>query len=51
MLLHHLVASTSPGAVGSVSQPSALISSALASSSSTLGPTFYSFSRYLSLVS
>jgi hypothetical protein len=38
MLLHRLAASTSSGAVGSVTQPSALTSSATASQSSTLGP-------------
>jgi hypothetical protein len=40
MLLHHLVASTSPGVVGSVTQPCALTCSAIASQSSTLGPPF-----------
>jgi hypothetical protein len=38
MLLHHLTASTLPGAAGTVSQSSALIGSATASQSSTLGP-------------
>jgi hypothetical protein len=38
MLLHRLVASTSTGAVGTVTQSSALIGSATASQSSTLGP-------------
>jgi hypothetical protein len=38
MLLHRLAASTSPGVVGSVTQPFALISSATASQSSYLGP-------------
>jgi hypothetical protein len=38
MLLHHLVASTSPGAAGTVTQSSALIGFATASQSSTLGP-------------
>jgi hypothetical protein len=38
MLLHRLVASTSPGAAGTVTQSSALIGSAPASQSSTLGP-------------
>jgi hypothetical protein len=37
MLLHHLVASTSIGAVGTVTQSSALIDSAPTSQSSTLG--------------
>jgi hypothetical protein len=38
MLLHCLAASTSTGAVGTVTQSSALIGSATASQSSTLGP-------------
>jgi hypothetical protein len=38
MLLHRLVASTSPGAAGTVTQSSALIGFATASQSSTLGP-------------
>jgi hypothetical protein len=38
MLLRHLVASTSTGAVGTVTQSSALTDSATASQSSTLGP-------------
>jgi hypothetical protein len=38
VLLHHLVASTSSGTVGSVTQPSAPTSSATASPSSALGP-------------
>jgi hypothetical protein len=38
MLLCRLVTSTSPGAVGSVTQPSAFMSSATASQSSALGP-------------
>jgi hypothetical protein len=38
VLLHRLVASTSSGVVGSVTQPYALTSSAIASQSSTLGP-------------
>jgi hypothetical protein len=38
MLLYHLVASTSSGAAGSVTQPSAPTSSATASPSSALGP-------------
>jgi hypothetical protein len=38
MLLRRLVASTSSGAVGSVTQPSALIGSTTASQSSALGP-------------
>jgi hypothetical protein len=38
MLLHRLAASTSSGAVGSVTQPSALTCSATASQSSALGP-------------
>jgi hypothetical protein len=38
MLLHHLVASKSPGAAGSVIQPSAPTSSATTSPSSALGP-------------
>jgi hypothetical protein len=38
MLLRHLVASTSTGAVGTVTQSSALIGSVTASQTSTLGP-------------
>jgi hypothetical protein len=38
MLLYRLVASTSSGAIGSVTRSSALIGSATASQSSTLGP-------------
>jgi hypothetical protein len=38
MLLHRLAACTSTGAVGTVTQSSALIGSATASQSSTLGP-------------
>jgi hypothetical protein len=38
MLLHRLAASTSTGVVGTVTQSSALIGSATASQSSTLGP-------------
>jgi hypothetical protein len=38
MLLHRLVASTSTGAVGIVTQSSTLIGSAPTSQSSTLGP-------------
>jgi hypothetical protein len=38
MLLHRLAASTSTGAVGTVTQSSALIGSASTSQSSTLGP-------------
>jgi hypothetical protein len=38
MLLHHLVASTLSGTVGSMTQPSALTCSATASQFSTLGP-------------
>jgi hypothetical protein len=38
MLLHHLAASTSAGAVGTVTQSFALIGSAFTSQSSTLGP-------------
>jgi hypothetical protein len=38
MLLHHLATSTSPGAVDTVTQSSALIGSVPASQSSTLGP-------------
>jgi hypothetical protein len=38
MLLHRLVASTSTGAIGTVTQSSALIDSATTSQSSTLGP-------------
>jgi hypothetical protein len=38
MLLHHIAASTSTGAVGTVTQSSTLIGSATASQSSTLGP-------------
>jgi hypothetical protein len=39
ILLHRLVAFTSSGVVGSVTQPSTLTGSATASPSSTLGPT------------
>jgi hypothetical protein len=38
MLLHHLTASTSTGAIGIVTQSFALIGSAFTSQSSTLGP-------------
>jgi hypothetical protein len=38
MLLRHLAASTSTGAIGTVTQSSALIGSATTSQSSTLGP-------------
>jgi hypothetical protein len=38
MLLRHLAASTSSGATGSVTQPSAPTDSTTASQSSTLGP-------------
>jgi hypothetical protein len=38
MLIHHLAASTSSGAIGSVTQSSAFTDSATASQSSTLGP-------------
>jgi hypothetical protein len=40
MLLRRLAASASSGAVGSVTQSSALIGSATATQSSTLGPPF-----------
>jgi hypothetical protein len=40
MLLHHLAPSTLSGAIGSVTQPSALTGSATRSQSSTLGPPF-----------
>jgi hypothetical protein len=39
MLLRHLAASTSSGATGYVTQPSAPTDSATASQSSTLGPS------------
>jgi hypothetical protein len=42
MLLHRLVASTSSGAAGSMTRPSAPMSSATASQSSALGPHFIS---------
>jgi hypothetical protein len=51
MLLRRLVASTSLGVIGYVTQSSALTGSASTSQFLTFGNTFRSFSRYLSLVS
>jgi hypothetical protein len=50
MLFHRLVASTLVGVVGSVTQSSPFIGSAIASQSFSFGTTFSSFSRYLSVV-